>query len=84
MREICSVRGEFHTVKFSIGGGMSSPSTMMWYFSRSLRCSSAERFRTNLGGVHLKNKVRDITRNYKMIGVRCLYGFSVLHALGQL
>jgi len=41
------------TLKCSIGGGMSCPSTIIWCFSRIRSCSASVRSRTNHGGRQL-------------------------------
>jgi hypothetical protein len=56
------------TAKCSIGGGISSPSTMMWYFSRNMRCCSSDRSRIYFGGTHLIRRcVRRITTDRRKI-----------------
>ena len=55
LRNLTRGSGTFMSVKLSIGGGQSSPSTMMWFFSHIRLFSSEDLSRTNLGGRHLRN-----------------------------
>lgn len=41
------------SVKLVIGGGISSPSVIIWYFSLTARCSRSDISRMNRGGRQL-------------------------------
>ena len=77
------------TSKRSIGGGMSSPSTIMWYFSRRRRCCSSVRSRIYFGGLHLSQgsaqSIVDTTGNVRRPErLRILYTFCKLQIRGEL
>ena len=77
--------GSFISANVTAGGGTSSPSTIMWYFSRSFWFCSSLRSLMYLGGLQLHwGCYWDENHDINPEDLRCFERFGVNNTLGKL